>query len=91
MPIPLKNNKYLLSTVYGFAIVDIDGNVLNKINNTVIAPAGNNIVIEDKIYTFEMEEVYTLDETSEILAYIGKSIIVKKRGARAPLLKVTLN
>ena len=78
LPIPLKNNKYLLSTFYGFAIVDIDGNVLNKINNTVIAPAGNNIVIEDKIYTFEMEEVYTLDETSEILAYIGKSIIVKK-------------
>ena len=78
LPIPLDNNIYIVSTFYGFALIDIDGNVLNKINNTVVDPVGDNIIVDNKIYTLGMEEVYTLDDTSEILAYIGKSIIVKK-------------
>ena len=74
----LGNDVYMVSTFYGYALIDIDGNVLNKIENAEIDVYGNNIIIADAIYTFGMEEVYKLDEHSEILGYYGKKIVIRQ-------------
>ena len=78
LPMSLGNDVYMVSTFYGYALIDIDGNVLNKIENAEIDVYGNNIIIADAIYTFGMEEVYKLDEHSEILGYYGKKIVIRQ-------------
>ena len=78
LPMSLGNDVYMVSMFYGYALIDIDGNVLNKIENAEIDVYGNNIIIADAIYTFGMEEVYKLDEHSEILGYYGKKIVIRQ-------------
>lgn len=77
LPMCLGDDVYMVSTFYGYALVDIDGNVLNKINNTEIDVVGENIIIDNKIYSLAMKEVYTLDENSTILGYCENMIFVK--------------
>lgn len=78
LPMSLGNDVYMVSTFYGYALIDIDGNVLNKIENAEIDVYGDNIIIADAIYTLGMEEVYKLDEHSEILGYYGKKIVIRQ-------------
>lgn len=80
LPTCIGDNVYIVSTTYGMAIIDIDGNVLHQINNTeAIEPIGENIVSDNKIYTLNMEEVYSLyAEGADIIAYIDGTIFIKK-------------
>lgn len=77
LPICLDNNVYIVSTFYGYALLDINGNVLNKIENAEIDICGKNIIIDDTIYTLGMKEMYKLKENSEILGYCENKIIIK--------------
>ena len=79
LPTCIGENLYLASTVYGMAIVDVEGNVLHQINNTTISVVGDNIVSEDKIYTLDMEEVYSLyNDGGDIVTYLDGTVFLKK-------------
>ena len=79
LPTCIGENVYIISTVYGMALVDIDGNILHQLSNNTIHTVGNNIVSDSTIYTLNMEEVYSMyDNGASILTYIGETILVKE-------------
>lgn len=79
LPTCISKNVYLVSTVYGSALIDIDGNLLHQINNATVATVGNNIVSDNVIYTLDMQEVYSLnDNEASILTYLNGTAFVKK-------------
>ena len=82
LPTCIGDNVYIISTVYGMAIIDIDGNVLHQINNTKVTTVGKNIVSDEKIYTLDMEEVYSLyAEGAEMVGHLGGTVFIKKGSA----------
>lgn len=79
LPTCVAENVYVVPTAFGTALVDIDGNLLNQINNININVSGNNIVSEGSIYTLNMEEVYLLsDNHSSVITTLGGTIFVKQ-------------
>lgn len=79
LPTCIGDNIYIVSTIYGSALVDIDGNVIKQINNTTVSTVGNNIVSEGMVYTLNMEEVYSLyDNDAEVITYLNGTVFVKK-------------
>jgi hypothetical protein len=79
LPTCIGDNLYVASTVYGMAIIDIDGNLLHQINNSTVATVGDNIISDNKIYTLNMDEVYSLYENdAEIITYLDGTVFLKK-------------
>lgn len=79
LPTCIGDNIYLVSTIYGSALVDIDGNLLHQINNETVATVGDNIVSDSVVYTLGMEKVYDLyDNGAEIATYLNGTVFVKK-------------
>ena len=79
LPTCIGDNVYIVSTVYGMALIDIDGNLLHQINNMSVATVGENLVSEEKIYTLDMEEVYSLyGEGADVAAYLNGTVFLKK-------------
>ena len=79
LPTCVGKNIYVVPTAFGTALVDIDGNLLNQINNININVSGNNIVSEGSIYTLNMEEVYLLsDNHSSVITTLGGTIFIKQ-------------
>ena len=79
LPTCVGKNVYLVSTVYGSALVDIDGKLLHQINNTTVATVGDNIVTDGKVYTLDMEEVYSLyDNDASVITYLDGTVFLKK-------------
>ena len=79
IPVLLGDGIYLVSTVYGMALVDIDGNLLRQINNYDIDVTGKNIICDGIIYTFDMDAVYSLSEnTADVVTYINDTVFLRK-------------
>lgn len=79
LPTCIGNNIYIVSTVYGSALVDIDGNIIKQINNTTVSTVGDNIVSDGMIYTLTMDEVYSLnDNDAGVITYLNGTVFLKK-------------
>ena len=79
LPTNLASNVYIVATVYGSALVDIDGNVLEQINNIGIDAMGKNIVTDGNVYTLDMEQVYSLyDNGASVITYLDDTVFVKE-------------
>ena len=79
IPVLLGDGVYLVSTVYGMALVDIEGNLLRQINNYDIDVSGENIICDGIIYTFDMEAVYSLPENNAgVITHMNDTVFVKK-------------
>ena len=79
LPTYVADNVYLVSTVYGSALIDIDGKLLHQINNETVATVGQNIVSDSTVYTLDMEKVYSLyDNDASIATYLNGTVFVKK-------------
>ena len=79
LPTCIGDNVYLVSTIYGLALIDIDGEILELINNTTLSTVGENLVSAGVIYTHDMEEVYSLYENeASIITYLGGTIFIKQ-------------
>lgn len=79
LPTCIGDNIYVIATAYGSAFVDIDGNVIDQINNKVVDIVGQNIVSDGMVYTLDMEEFYSLyDNGAEVLTYLDGTVFLKK-------------
>ena len=79
LPTCIGENVYLISTVYGMSLIDIDGNILHQLNNNTVHTVGDNIVSDSTVYTLNMEEVYSLyDNGASLLTYLDGTVIVKE-------------
>lgn len=79
LPTCVGENVYVVSTIYGSAIINVDGEILNQITNNVVQTVGENIISEDVVYTLGMEEVYSLyDNSAEIITRLDGTLLVKK-------------
>lgn len=79
LPTCIGDNLYIASTTYGMAIIDIDGKILHQINNSDVATVGENIVSDNKIYTLDMTEVYSLYANgADIITYLDGTVFIKK-------------
>ena len=81
LPICVSKGVYIVSTIYGSAFVDINGELLHQINNTTIDTTEKNIIIDGCIYTFDMNEVYSVHENNaEVITYLNGTVFVKELG-----------
>lgn len=78
LPTCVAENIYIVPTSFGTALVDIDGNLLNQISNVNINVSGNNIVSERNVYNLKMEEVYLLDDNTEIITTLCGTLFLKQ-------------
>ena len=81
LPICVSKGVYIVPTIYGSAFVDINGELLHQINNTTIDTTEKNIIIDGVIYTFDMNEVYSVHENNaEVITYLNGTVFVKELG-----------
>lgn len=81
LPTCVSDGVYIVSTIYGSAFVDINGELLHQINNTTVSTTEKNIIIDGCVYTFDMKEVYSLHKNNaEMLTYINGTVLVRELG-----------
>lgn len=79
LPTYINDGTYILTTTYGSALVDINGQVLYQMNNGTVSTTDNNIVSDGYIYTIGMEEVYSLyDNGAEVITYLNGTAFLRK-------------
>ena len=79
LPTCIGDNVYILPTLYGSALVDINGKLLEQINNTTVSTVGENLVSAGVIYTLDMQEVYPIYENeASVITYLGGTIFLKQ-------------
>ena len=76
-PTKIATDKYLVSTLYGRAIVNKKGETLLRISNDSLSVVGEYIIGEQAIYNLNMETVYNLKQNNgTILAKFENAIFV---------------
>ena len=79
LPTCIGNNVYIISTVYGTSLIDIDGNIIHQMSNDTVHTVGENIVSDGMIYTLDMQEVYSLyDNGATVMTYLNGTVFLEK-------------
>ncbi len=82
-PVLIDDGVYGVETVFGVAIIDGDGSVIQHINNTNVSIEGRYIVTDRAIYDSSMNEIYDLKKNkAEVVGAIDYTIFVKVKSGR---------
>ena len=77
LPEKIADDKYIVETVYGYAMVTLKGKTLVSFNND-LEFAGGCIVGERAVYNLNMESVYDLvANKAEVIGSIGNTLFIK--------------
>lgn len=79
LPLLVDDDLYLVSTLYGQALTNAKGKVLDTINNDEMEIVGDYIVGEKAIYNLSMEKVYDLRANgASVFATMNDTVFVMK-------------
>ena len=81
LPEKISENLYQIRTTYGYALTDVEGNIIKQITTDIysLTQVGEYLYDEDAIYNLKYETVYNFSEkNAEIIGTIDNTIFVKQ-------------